>query len=79
MKRIAIDLEELGEKAGKAAWLDTPAERLRALTTVFQECGERANVYHDPRFVVRVLVKEVVRDFGTERMEMNWDREFHGV
>lgn len=79
MKRFGMDLEELGEKAAKAAWLDTPAERLRALTAVFQECGERANAYHDRMFAARELVKSAVRDFRIERMEMNWDKEFHRV
>ncbi|MER6102417.1 hypothetical protein ABT115_08820 [Streptomyces sp. NPDC001832] len=79
MKRFGFDADELSEKATYAAWLDTPAERLHALTGVFQECGERANAYHDPMFVARVLVKEVTFVFRFERTEMLKNRMFQGV
>jgi hypothetical protein len=79
MKRFGMDLDELGEKAANAAWLDTPAERLRALTAVFQECGERANAYHDRMFAARELVKSAVLDFRIERMEVHMEKLVHGA
>ncbi|MFD4608263.1 hypothetical protein ACFWOT_09115 [Streptomyces sp. NPDC058440] len=67
IKRFMDDMEEVGLKATKAAWLDE-SERFPALTTIFQECGERAKVYHDPKAVARLLVDRAVRDFRLERL-----------
>lgn len=79
MKRFVLDADELSEKAAKAAWLGTPTERLSTLTEVFQECGERASEYHDPKSVARVLVKEAVFAFRVERKEVHMERLVHGV
>jgi hypothetical protein len=79
IKRFMDDADELSERAANAAWLDSPDERLRALTVVFEECGVRANVYADPMFAARTLVKGAVSAFRTERTESIWDKEFHGV
>ncbi|MFC9591539.1 hypothetical protein ACFTUC_17335 [Streptomyces sp. NPDC056944] len=70
MKRFMLDTAELVTQAGHAASLETPTERLTALRAVFQDCGERANAYHDPMFVTRLLVKEVTDVFRTERKEL---------
>ncbi|WP_326827442.1 hypothetical protein [Streptomyces sp. NBC_01751] len=70
MKQFGMDLDELAEKAAKAAWLDTPTERLRALTVVFEECGERAAPYFDPRFAAKQLVRECVKEFQAERADI---------
>lgn len=79
MKRFEDDGDELSEKAANAAWLDSPNERIRTLTAVFQECGERANVYHDPLFAARELVRQVSEAFRFERMEVHMERLVHGV
>lgn len=78
IKRFEEDADELSEKAANAAWLDGPTERLSALTSVFQECGERANVYHDPLFAARALVKECVFAFRIEMTEVHMERLVHG-
>ncbi|MFF9649702.1 hypothetical protein [Streptomyces sp. NPDC014622] len=77
--RFVVDTGELGEMAGNAAWLDTSTERLRALTAVFAECGERANVYADPMFVARTLVKEAASAFRFQRMEARMEMVMLGV
>ncbi|WP_435270944.1 hypothetical protein [Streptomyces sp. 1222.5] len=79
MKRIALDKEELSEKAAEAACLESPAERLHAITAVFQECGERAAIYPDPAFVVRDLVKDAVFWFRVNRVLISWEREIENV
>lgn len=67
MKRFATDLDELATKAAGAAWMDNSAERMTALTAVFEECGERAWPYFDKQFAARQLVRECVREFQSER------------
>ena len=79
IKRFEEDREELGEKAAEAAWLDNSTERLHAITAVFQECGERANVYADPMFAARELVKESVFWFRFNRIISAWDKEPQSV
>lgn len=67
MNRLDVDLTELGEKAVNAAGLATPAERIDALTSVFEECGERANAYYCPEDAARHLVQWVVMDYQIAR------------
>ncbi|MFK0231199.1 hypothetical protein ACIQUL_36145 [Streptomyces sp. NPDC090303] len=69
MKRFTIDVAEVVTQAVDAAGLGTSVERLTALRVVFQDCGERANAYHDPMFVARLLVEEVADTFRAERRE----------
>ncbi|MFF8629701.1 hypothetical protein [Streptomyces werraensis] len=69
MKRFALDLDEMATAAAGAARLSTSTERLTALTSVFQECGKRANQYFDPRFAARQLVRECAREFRIERAQ----------
>jgi hypothetical protein len=79
IKRFQEDKDDLGEKAAAAAWLDNSTERLNAITAVFQECGERANVYADPMFAARELVKESVFWFRFNRIISAWDKELQSV
>ncbi|MGV9693420.1 hypothetical protein ACWDUX_30430 [Streptomyces sp. NPDC003444] len=71
MSRYAVDAAELVAQAANAARLSTPKERLAALTAAFQDCGERAHVYHCPEAVVLVLIKEIVDTFHAERKEFH--------
>lgn len=79
MKAIALDKEELSEKAAEAAWLDTSDERFQAITAVFRECGERANAYPDPLFVARDLVRESVFWFRVNRVLASWEMEIENA
>ncbi|MFF4245211.1 hypothetical protein ACFYY2_12140 [Streptomyces sp. NPDC001822] len=67
MQRLDVDLTELGTQAANAALLDTSAERLKALTAVFEECGERASTYDSPHSTVEQLVRWVAMDFQISR------------
>jgi len=71
--RVRVDLSELGELAARAAQLPTPAARFDALRAVFGECGERANAYYCPENAARHLVRAVVHDFRTSRMQVQLD------
>ncbi|MGJ3559658.1 hypothetical protein ACR6C2_16940 [Streptomyces sp. INA 01156] len=67
MKRFYLDRDELEEMAAKAAKIGDRAERRRALTLVYEECGERASIYHDPEFVVEEFVSLTTYAFQFER------------
>ncbi|MET7984578.1 hypothetical protein [Streptomyces sp. NPDC005281] len=79
IKRFMDDEDELSEMAANAAFLDSPSERLRALTLVFQECGTRAQVYANPMEAARILVKGAVLYFRFNRMLASWEMEAQGA
>ncbi|WP_328377057.1 hypothetical protein OHB13_11945 [Streptomyces sp. NBC_00440] len=67
MALLDVDLTELGTQAAHAALLDNSADRLNALTAVFEECGKRANAYYCPDLATRDLVRWVALDFQIAR------------
>ncbi|MFI8815709.1 MULTISPECIES: hypothetical protein [unclassified Streptomyces] len=67
MNRLDIDLTELGVQAVNAARIDTPVARLSALTAVFAECGERANIYYCPDTAAADFVRWVALDYQGAR------------
>ncbi|NEC21192.1 hypothetical protein [Streptomyces parvus] len=67
MNRLDLDLIELGAQAVNAALLDTSAARLSALTAVFEECGERANIYFCPSTAAADLVRWAALDYQGAR------------
>lgn len=76
--RLSTDLTELGAQAAHAALLDTSAERLRALSAAFEECGERANVYYCPDMAAKDLVRWVAMEFQISRKSAR-EMEFANV
>ncbi|UFQ16439.1 MULTISPECIES: hypothetical protein [Streptomyces] len=67
MKRYMEDAREVSEAAGLAALHDTPRDRLRAITHVFELCGTLANNYHAPHAVAQMLVHRASDSFVTMR------------
>ncbi|MFI1530030.1 hypothetical protein [Streptomyces griseus] len=67
MNRLDLDLTELGAQAVNAALLDTPASRLSALTAVFAQCGERANIYYCPDMAAADFVRWAALDYQEAR------------
>lgn len=63
MKSFEADLHTLTYRAACAAWEETAALRMAALTRVFEDCGTAAKVYADPKRVTQILVSSVVKEY----------------
>ncbi|MFG3582546.1 hypothetical protein [Streptomyces sp. NPDC047990] len=67
MKAFLMDRTELETAAIEAALIPDLDERFQAITKVFEECGERANAYHDPHGTARALVSGVSATYSNIR------------
>jgi hypothetical protein len=63
IKAFEADRHTLTYRAACAAWEETAALRMAALTRVFEDCGTAAKVYADPRRVTQILVSAVTKEY----------------